>query len=89
LEKEATYSVNQSVKNLLSSKHQDQLLPSVLTTPKSLTPGTTSTRVSTNDDNDDEIPSSTSRNLSNMVGAQATQLPSFWIPQLTPAAKKI
>jgi len=88
LEKEATYSVNQSVKNLLSSKHQDQLLPSVLTTPKSLTPGTTSTRVSTNDDNDDEIPSSTSRNLSNMVGAQATQLPSFWIPQLTPAAKK-
>ncbi len=84
LEKEATYSVNQSVKTLLSSKHQDQQLPSILATPKSLA----STTASTNDDNDDEPPSSTSTNLSNMNGNQATQLPSFWVPSLTPAAKK-
>ncbi|CAF5099916.1 unnamed protein product [Rotaria sp. Silwood1] len=98
LEKEATYSVNQSVKTLLSSKHQDQPLSSFLTTPKSsllstssATPkSSTSTRISTNDNNDDEIPasSSSSSNLSNMNGNQATQLPSFWIPSLTPAAKK-
>jgi len=90
LEKEATYSVNQSVKTLLSSKHQDQSLSSFLATPKSLTPGTTSTKISTNDDNDDETPSSSisSKKLSNMEGNQAAQLPSFWIPSLTPAAKK-
>ncbi|CAF0945659.1 unnamed protein product [Rotaria sp. Silwood1] len=96
LEKEATYSVNQSVKTLLSSKHQDQPLSSFLTTPKSsllstssATPkSSTSTRISTNDNNDDETPASSSSNLSNMNGNQATQLPSFWIPSLTPAAKK-
>ncbi|CAF0924296.1 unnamed protein product [Rotaria sordida] len=97
LEKEATYSVNQSVKTLLSSKHQDQTLSSFLTTPKSLLsssipPTPKSTRISTNDDNHDETPatttSSSSSNLSNMAGNQATQLPSFWIPSLTPAAKK-
>lgn len=96
LEKEATYSVNQSVKSLLASKHhQDQPLTSVLATPKSLTPGTVSTRVSTKDRNDDDdedrpsqTPSSTTTTLSNMTGDQATQLPSFWIPSLTPAAKK-
>jgi len=86
LEKEATYSVNQSVKTLLSSKHQDQSLSSILITPKSLTPSTTSTRISTNDDDDDKPPSSAK--LSNMEGNQAGQLPSFWIPSLTPAAKK-
>ncbi|CAF1048945.1 unnamed protein product [Rotaria sordida] len=98
LEKEATYSVNQSVKTLLSSKHQDQTLSSFLTTPKSLLsssipPTPKSTRISTNDDNHDETSattttSSSSSNLSNMAGNQATQLPSFWIPSLTPAAKK-
>ncbi|CAF0875902.1 unnamed protein product [Rotaria sordida] len=97
LEKEATYSVNQSVKTLLSSKHQDQTLSSFLTTPKSLLsssipPTPKSTRISTNDDNHDETPATTtsspSSNLSNMAGNQATQLPSFWIPSLTPAAKK-
>ncbi|CAF5173055.1 unnamed protein product [Rotaria magnacalcarata] len=88
LEKEATYSVNQSVKNLLSSKHQDQSLSSYLPTPKS-TPSSTSTRISTYDDNLDEIlSSSTASTLSNMIGNQATQLPSFWVPALTPAAKK-
>ena len=92
LEKEATYSVNQSVKNLLSSKHPDTPLTSILATPKSLTPGTVSTKArENNDDDDDEAPSSASTlstALSNMTGEQATQLPSFWVPQLTPAAKK-
>ncbi len=64
-------------------------MTSILATPKSLTSSTVSTRVSTNDD-DDEIPSSSviSKTLSNMNGEQATQLPSFWVPALTPAAKK-
>ena len=93
LEKEATYSVNQSVKSLLASK--DQPLASVLITPKSLTPSTVSTRASTNvrgdDDDDDQTsrtPASTATALSNMTGDKATQLPSFWLPSLTPAAKK-
>jgi nitric oxide synthase-interacting protein len=92
LEKEATYSVNQSVKTLLSSKHQEQPLSLLLVTPKSSTSSSTiSTRISTNDDDDiDETPSSStsSKKLSNMEGNQAEQLPSFWIPSLTPAAKK-
>ncbi|CAF1284029.1 unnamed protein product [Adineta steineri] len=99
LEKEATYSVNQTVKTLLSSKHQDQPLSSFLITPKSIgSGGTTSTRASTNNGNDDDdddavvtaTPASTAslKKLSNMEGTQATQLPSFWIPSLTPAAKK-
>ena len=92
LEKEATYSVNQSVKNLLSSKHSDQPLSSILATPKSLTPSTVSTRASTNVNNEDEeeevAATASSTTLSNMTGDQAGQLPSFWIPSLTPAAKK-
>ena len=98
LEKEATYSVNQSVKTLLSTKNPDTPLTSILATPKSLTPSTTaSTKASSNndddddDDDDDETPSSSTTNataMSNMTGEQATQLPSFWVPALTPAAKK-
>ena len=60
-------------------------------TPKTSTPGTASTRISTNNDNDDETPSASSvssAKLSNMEGNLAGQLPSFWIPSLTPAAKK-
>jgi hypothetical protein len=88
LEKEATYSVNQSVKTLLSSKHQEQPLSLLLATPKS---STSSSKISTNNDDDiDETPSSStsSKKLSNMEGNQAGQLPSFWIPSLTPDAKK-
>lgn len=96
LEKEATYSVNQSVKTLLSSKHQDQPLASYLMTP-STTKSSSSTitptpaRASTNDDLDDEPSASskaTEKKLSNMDGAHSSQLPSFWIPSLTPNAKK-
>ncbi|UJR09298.1 hypothetical protein I4U23_013541 [Adineta vaga] len=99
LEKEATYSVNQSVKTLLSTKHSEQSFSSFLATPISSTLGhsstTVSTRISTketdDDDNVPETPSSTissSTKMSNMDGNQAKQLPSFWIPSLTPAAKK-
>lgn len=87
LEKEATYSVNQSVKTLLSSQHSvDSSVPSILSTPST----SSSTRISTNDEQED-TPSSTSTStttLSNMNGTQAKQLPSFWVPSLTPAAKK-
>ena len=99
LEKEATYSVNQSVKTLLSSKNPEQSMSSILATPISAASGsdsrTTSTRISTNDADDDdnvlETPLSTassSTQMNNMDGSQAKQLPSFWIPSLTPAAKK-
>ena len=94
LEKEATYSVNQAVKTLSANKDHDSPLPSFLaTTPKTLTP---SVRTSTTNNDDDEerdlrTPASTATNasaLNNMNGQQAKQLPSFWIPSLTPAAKK-
>jgi nitric oxide synthase-interacting protein len=86
LEKEATYSVNQTVKTLLAGKGDAQPLSSLLATPKSLA----STRTSTNDDDDLETPASASTRslMSTMVAQQAKQLPSFWIPSLTPAAKK-
>ena len=86
LEKEATYSVNHSVKSLLASKNSDQSLSSFLETPSVTSKSVASTRISADDD-DDEIPSS-STSISNMEGNQATQLPSFWIPSLTPVAKR-
>jgi nitric oxide synthase-interacting protein len=83
LEKEATYSVNQTVKTLLTNNDHEHVLPALVTTPKP------SAR-SLNDDDDDFDGSSASATsvLNNMVGQQAKQLPSFWIPSLTPAAKK-
>lgn len=92
LEKEATYSVNQSVKTLLSSKSEDQSISSILATPSTTSKSSASTRISTNDDLNDDIPpsviSTPSSTLSNMDGTQAKQLPSFWVPSLTPYAKK-
>ena len=87
LEKEATYSVNQTVKTLLSNKDQEQSLSSLVATPKS----TISMRSSTADPDDFDAASSSGASastLSNMGGAQAKQLPSFWIPALTPKAKQ-
>ena len=89
LEKEATYSVNQTVKTLLAGKGNEQPLSSLLATPSATPKSSASTRASTKDDDDLETPvSSTTSLMSSMVAQQAKQLPSFWIPSLTPAAKK-
>jgi hypothetical protein len=96
LEREATYSVNQTVKTLLSSKNSEQALFALPPTPSTTTPSTASTRISNNKDDDDDdddklsksSASSLSTRLSNMEGYKAGQLPSFWIPSLTPAARK-
>lgn len=90
LEKEATYSVNQTVKTLLAGKGTEQTLTPFLATPSATPKSSASTRASTNDDDDLETPSSASAPsvMSSMVAQQAKQLPSFWIPSLTPAARR-
>jgi len=95
LEKEATYSVNQAVKNLVASKEEGATLPSFATTTPKTSSSSSSNRTTKNDDDDYErelqTPTSSSSNasaLNNMDGRQAKALPSFWIPSLTPAAKK-
>lgn len=95
LEKEATYSVNQAVRNLAASKEQDILLPSfTTTTPKTSSTRTTASATNAEDDEERDLqtPASTARNasaLNNMDGQKAKQLPSFWVPALTPAARKM
>lgn len=91
LEKEASYSVNQTVKTLLTDNDQEKSSSSIAATPKS----TNSTRASTTDFDDfDSTTESSSKStasaatLSNMDGGKAKQLPSFWVPSLTPKAKE-
>jgi len=87
LEKEATYSVNQTVKTLMEQKHShsssstlSSVLSSISSTPITVSATPSSSSVAA-------TPSSASA-LSNMEGDHSKQLPSFWIPSLTPAAKK-
>ncbi|CAF0888185.1 unnamed protein product [Didymodactylos carnosus] len=72
LERESTYSVNQSIKALMEQK-----VSSSTSTPSSVMSAPTSSSRS----------STSSKTLSNMEGNQARQLPSYWVPSLTPAAK--